>query len=70
MEKELLDLGGRSDLWNCKMVLGNIGDGFNDVLIGSSLKMNGILCIIVIIIIIFETGYVEIGIISMVVRLV
>lgn len=70
MEKELLDLGGRSDLWNCKMVLENIGDGFNDVLIGSSLKMNGILCIIVIIIIIFETGYVEIGIISMVVRLV
>lgn len=70
MEKELLDLGGRSDLWNCKMVLENIGDGFNDVLIGSSLKMNGILCIIVIIIIIFERGYVEIGIISMVVRLV
>lgn len=43
MEKELLDLGGRSDLWNYKMVLENIGDGFNDVLIGSPLWMN-ILC--------------------------
>ncbi len=30
MEKELLDLGGRSDLWNCKMVLENTGDGYND----------------------------------------
>lgn len=54
MEKEQLDLGGRSDLWNCKIVLENIGDGMNDVLIGSPLKTNDILCIIVIVIIIFE----------------
>lgn len=40
MEKELVDLGGRSDLWNSKMVLENIGDEFNDVLIGSPLWMN------------------------------
>lgn len=50
MEKELLDLGGRSDLCNCKMVLENTGDGFNDVLIGSPLKINDIFCIIVVII--------------------
>ncbi len=29
-KKELFDLGGRSDLWNSKMVLENIEDGFND----------------------------------------
>jgi len=44
MEEELLDIGGRSDLWNYKM---NFGDGFNDMLIGSPLWMKDILCIII-----------------------